>query len=79
MFITGTQIFYLVDEKFHTVGKGANSVTSMLHHHFECLGYGETNAVLHMDNCAGQNKNNTVIGYVMMHQTILNFKDNRKV
>ena len=48
MFITGTQIFYLIDEKVHSVGKGANSVTSMLHNHCECLGYGETNAVLLM-------------------------------
>ena len=61
--ITGTQIFYLVDEKFHTVGKGANSVTSLLHHHFENQGYGEKHAVMHndMDNCSGQNKINTVI------------------
>jgi hypothetical protein len=36
----------------------------MLHHHFEYLGYGETDVKLHMDNCSGQNKNNTVIGYV---------------
>ncbi|XP_052280164.1 uncharacterized protein LOC127877886 isoform X1 [Dreissena polymorpha] len=48
-----------------SVGKGANSVTSMLHHHFSHLGYGERNVVLHMDNCSGQNKNNAVIGYGM--------------
>ncbi|XP_052252673.1 uncharacterized protein LOC127859357 isoform X2 [Dreissena polymorpha] len=62
---SGTQIFYLVDEAFQSVGKGANSVTSMLHHHFSHLGYGERNVVLHMDNCSGQNKNNAVIGYGM--------------
>ena len=59
----GTQIFYLVDEAQHS-NKGANTVSSMLHHHFEYLGYGETDVKLHMDNCSGQNKNNTVIGYV---------------
>ncbi|KAH3815979.1 hypothetical protein DPMN_144519 [Dreissena polymorpha] len=62
---SGTQIFYLVDEAFQSIGKGANSVTSMLHHHFSHLGYGERNVVLHMDNCSGQNKNNAVIGYGM--------------
>jgi hypothetical protein len=38
------------------------------------MGYGEQNAVLHMDNCAGQNKNNTVIGYVIMDNAILKTK-----
>ncbi|KAJ8300396.1 hypothetical protein KUTeg_021915 [Tegillarca granosa] len=54
---SGTQIFYLIDES-EEVGKGANSVVSMLHHHFHYKSYGETAAKLHMDNCAGQNKNN---------------------
>ncbi|KAJ8304602.1 hypothetical protein KUTeg_018185 [Tegillarca granosa] len=58
-FIVGTQIFYLIDES-EEVGKGANSVVSMLHHHFHYKSYGETAAKLHMDNCAGQNKNNIV-------------------
>lgn len=57
----GTQIFYLVDEAQHS-NKGANTVTSMLHHHFMYHGLGETDVKLHMDNCSGQNKNNTVIG-----------------
>uniref|UniRef100_K1QYW5 Uncharacterized protein n=1 Tax=Magallana gigas TaxID=29159 RepID=K1QYW5_MAGGI len=61
--IRGTQIFYLVDEAQHTNG-GANTVTSMLHHHFLYHGLGETDVKLHMDNCSGQNKNNTVIGYM---------------
>nr|XP_022294254.1 uncharacterized protein LOC111104539 isoform X2 [Crassostrea virginica] len=58
----GTQIFYLVDEAQHS-NKGANTVTSMLHHHFMYHGLGEKDVKLHMDNCSGQNKNNTVIGY----------------
>lgn len=61
---SGTQIFYLVDEAQHS-NKGANTVTSMLHHHFMYHGLGETDVKLHMDNCSGQNKNNTVIGYGM--------------
>ncbi|KAJ8316733.1 hypothetical protein KUTeg_005679 [Tegillarca granosa] len=56
---SGTQIFYLIDES-EEVGKGANSVVSMLHHHFHYKRYGETAAKLNMDNCAGQNKNNIV-------------------
>ena len=60
----GSQIFYLLDEAVSaSVGKGANSVTSMLHHHFLHHSYGERDAVMHMDNCSGQNKNNTVLGY----------------
>ena len=59
---TGTQLFYLVDEA-QGCGKGANSVASMLHHHLEYRSYGETDVCFHMDNCSGQNKNNTVIGY----------------
>nr|XP_034320612.1 uncharacterized protein LOC117687723 [Crassostrea gigas] len=61
---SGTQIFYLVDEAQHS-NKGANTVTSMLHHHFMYHGLGETDVKLHMDNCSGQNKNYTVIGYGM--------------
>ncbi|XP_062615789.1 uncharacterized protein LOC134277475 [Saccostrea cucullata] len=61
---SGSQIFYLIDESQHS-GKGANSVASMIHHHFQHKGYGEMNLQLHMDNCTGQNKNNTVIGYGM--------------
>jgi hypothetical protein len=34
-------VFYLVDESEET-GKGANSVISMLHHHFQYKSYGET-------------------------------------
>jgi hypothetical protein len=59
----GTQILYLVDEAQH-YNKGANSVTRMLNRHLEYLGYSETDVKLHMDNCSGQNTNNTVIGYV---------------
>jgi len=40
-------VFYLVDESEET-GKGANSVISMLHHHFQYKSYGETAVKLHM-------------------------------
>ena len=53
----------------HTIGPdrkkahGSNSVVSMLHHHLD------TNAAdkslhFHADNCTGQNKNKTVLGYL---------------
>ena len=54
------QINYLVDEASDT-GKGANTVVSLLHHFLEDHGLGEGNLSLHADNCAGQNKNNTVL------------------
>ena len=54
------QRFYLVDEA-EEVGKGANTVVSLLHHFLEHWGCGEKDVVLQMDNCAGQNKNNTMI------------------
>ena len=43
---------------------GPNSVISMLHHYFAKHGLGEKSCVLHADNCAGQNKNRSVIGYL---------------
>lgn len=54
------QTFYLIDEA-EEVGKGANTVTSLVHHYFLHWGYGENDVILQMDNCVGQNKNNTVI------------------
>ena len=64
LYFSGSQIFYLVDESQHQ-NKGAKTVTSILHHHFQYHGYGETDVKLHIDNCSGQNKNNTVIGYLI--------------
>ena len=42
-------------------GKDANTVISRLHFHLEQYELGEEEAFLHADNCAGQNKNNTVM------------------
>ena len=58
------QVTYLCDEAVDT-GKGSNSVVSQLHHYFQVHGLGETNAYLHADNCAGQNKNNIVLRYLL--------------
>ena len=73
------QVNYLIDEA-HMVSKGSNAVVSYLHHFFDTYGLGETDATLHCDNCAGQNKNNFVLWYcawrvaVGLHKSIsLNF------
>ena len=62
------QINYLIDEA-DTIGfdgknsHGPNSVASLLHHFFATYGLGERECFLHADNCAGQNKNKTMIAY----------------
>jgi len=58
------QVTYLIDESFN-VGKGANSIISMLHHFFEVHSFGETKVHLHADNCTGQNKNRFMMFYLM--------------
>ena len=55
---------FLTDESGE-VGKGANAVVSRLHYFFEVHGLGETDVYLHADNCTGQNKNNTMVQYLM--------------
>ena len=47
------------------MGKGANTVVSMLHHFFEVHGLSEKDVHLHTDNCGGQNKNNIMVGYLL--------------
>ena len=55
---------YLIDEAYN-VGKGANSIISMIHHFFATHGLGETSVHLHADNCCGQNKNRYMMSYLM--------------
>lgn len=54
---------YLIPEAV-VVSKGANAVVSMLHHFFEYHGNGETDMLLHADNCVAQNKNNILMSYL---------------
>ena len=58
------QINYLIDESVN-VGKGANCVVSLLHHFLETYGLGEEHLHLHADNCSGQNKNSTMMWYLL--------------
>ena len=58
-----SQVNYLIDEA-QSYGKGANSIVSMVHHFLQNFTHGERNILLHADNCVGQNKNNTMIGYL---------------
>ena len=55
---------YLIDEA-HSTGKGSNVVISLMHDYLENHSLGETNLHLHADNCAGQNKNNQMLWYLM--------------
>jgi hypothetical protein len=58
------QINYLIDEADFP-GKDANTVVSLLDHFFSTHGLGEKFAQLTADNCVGQNKNNTVLQYLL--------------
>ena len=57
------QVNYLINEA-SSVGKGANSTISMVHHYFSHHRLGETRVHLHADNCSGQNKNNFFLWYL---------------
>lgn len=59
---TGVQFNYLIDEEFD-VGKGPNSVISMLDNYL-AKQPPVKNLILFADNCVGQNKNNTAINYL---------------
>ena len=58
------QVIYLIDEA-ENPGKGADCVTSLLHHYFEHHGAGEKSMYLHADNCVEQNKINATVQYLM--------------
>ncbi|GFN93895.1 hypothetical protein PoB_002040100 [Plakobranchus ocellatus] len=59
-----SQVNFLIDEA-HNTGKGANTVVSYLHFYLDNYSLGETELLLHADNCAGQNKNSVMIWYLM--------------
>lgn len=56
------QYTYVIDEA-HQIGKGPNTVISMLHHFLETEPKTKE-LVLFADNCVSQNKNNTMIQYL---------------
>ena len=58
------QVNFLTDESGET-GKGANAVISRVHYFFEAHSMGGKDVYLHCDNCAGQNKNNAMIQYLL--------------
>ena len=58
------QVNYLVDEA-HSCGKGANTVISYLHDYLENQTTATPHLHIHADNCAGQNKNNYMLQYLM--------------
>ena len=58
------QTNYLIDEA-ESIGKGANSIISYVHHYLENHGLGEQHLELQADNCVGQNKNNFVMQYLV--------------
>ena len=58
------QINYLIDEAVD-MGKGSNAIVSMLHHFFIHHRLGEETVHLHADNCGGQNKNATMVQYLL--------------
>jgi hypothetical protein len=57
------QINYLIEESQY-VGKGADTVISLIHNYFKQYSLGEEEIIIHADNCSGQNKNNAMIQYL---------------
>ena len=57
---SNTQLNYLIDEA-EALGKGANSIVSLVHNYLEDYSTGEQHLQIHADNCIGQNKNNITI------------------
>ena len=58
------QVNYLIDESQNT-GKGANETVSYLNHYLQTHAIANKNINFHCDNCVGQNKNNTVVHYLL--------------
>lgn len=60
----GKMVIYVIPEAV-LVSKGSNMVISLLHHFLSKYSSGETQMFLNADNCVGQNKNSTVMQYMM--------------
>ena len=58
------QVNFLTDEAGEC-GKGANNVVSRFHYYLETHGLSEKVALLHADNCTGQNKNSCMVQYLV--------------
>ncbi len=58
------QLNYLIDEA-DFLAKNPNTVISLLDHFFSNHGFGEKTVHLTADNCVAQNKNNTMLQYLM--------------
>lgn len=73
------QANYLFNEK-ETIGvngsksHGPNAVISMLHHYLAVYSKKEPDLHLHADNCVGQNKNKSVLAYLMW-RTLVGFNE----
>jgi len=61
--LENSQIFYTYDER--EAGKGANEVLSVLHDFLANRTIQTPNIRIHADNCWGQNKNTSVIWYLL--------------
>ncbi|KAF0530786.1 chaperonin: PROVISIONAL [Gigaspora margarita] len=66
------QVNYLIKES-ELVGKGADTVISLVHNYFELHGSGEKRLVIHADNCSGQNKNNADLFLVILNLALMGF------
>ena len=58
------QINFLIDECVN-IGKGPNTIISLLHFYVEKYCIGIRTLFMHADNCVGQNKNNYVMMYLL--------------
>ena len=58
------QVNHVIDEAVD-MGKESNTIVSMLHHNFVHHALGKKKVHLHADNCGGQNKNATMVQYLL--------------
>jgi len=66
------QANFLIDEGCK-IGKGPNSVISMLNHYLMKNIPKDASIILYANNCSGQNKNQTVVGYLTYLVKVLRY------